>query len=239
MTSMNPPSGEGSKESVSPPEKRLGRRSLIKYALAAGGVVLLGGASYEYYRSYVAVPKRCEACGMAIMPEMEQHLLIRDEATGERVYACCQGCALKLADPVRGCKEYTIQTFCDYFGPERKITINVKDYGNSVTVDPVTARLLLGAKVVKSCANNRFAYNQEAVDGLLKYGFTQFTMAWQQHPLPEGTPVMEIPKATPVLATGGITYVTPSPIMPMIVAVAGALTLGGSLLAYRKLTKNQ
>ncbi len=239
MTSKNQPGGEGSKQTVASPEKRLGRRSLIKYALAAGGVVLLGGASYEYYQSYVAVPKHCEACGMAIMPEMEQHLLIRDELTGQQVYACCQGCALKLADPVRGRKEYTIQTFCDYFGPERKITINVKDHGNSVTVDPVTARLLLGAKVVKSCANNRFAYNQEAVDGLLKKGFTQYTMTWQQHPLPEGTPVMEIPKATPVLANGGITYVAPSPIMPMIIAVAGALTLGGSLLAYRKLTKNQ
>ena len=182
MSHMDQLGGEGSKQIVASPEKRFGRRSLIKYALAAGGVVLLGGASYEYYQNYVAVPKHCEACGMAIMPEMEQHLLIRDELTGQQVYACCQGCALKLADPVRGRKEYTIQTFCDYFGPERKITINVKDHGNSVTVDPVTARLLLGAKVVKSCANNRFAYNQEAVDGLLNKGFTQYTMTWQQHP---------------------------------------------------------
>jgi hypothetical protein len=115
----------------------------------------------------------------------------------------------------------------------------VKDHGNTVSVTPATARLLLGAKIVRSCVNNRFAYNQEAVDGLLRKGYTEYTMTWQQHPLPEGTPVMEIPKATPALANGGITYVAPSQIMPMILGAVGALTLGGSLLAYKKLTKNQ
>jgi len=234
---MNQLGKERSEKSVSPAENKVGRRSFLKYALAAGGVVILGGAGYWYYRDYA--PKRCEACGMEIMPEMEQHLLIRDQSTGQQLYACCQGCALKLADPVRGHKEYTIETFCDYYGPDHKITISVEDYGNNVSVNPATARLLLGAKVVKSCANNRFAYNQDAVDGLLKKGFTEYTMMWQQHPLPEGTPAMEIPKATPTLAKGGITYVAPSPMIPAIVAVAGALTLGGSVLAYRKLTNNQ
>jgi hypothetical protein len=216
-------------------EKRTNRRGFIQYGLAAAGVAFAGGIGYWYYRDYA--PKRCEACGMEIMTASEEHFQIRDQLTEEQLYACCQGCALKLADPERGHKEFTIETYCDYFGPEKKITINVRDYGNSVTVTPTTARLLLGAKVVKSCANNRFAYNQEAVDGLLKNGFSKYTMMWQQHPLPQGTPVMEIPKATPTLAKGGITYVEPSLILPAIVGVAGALTLGGSLLAYRKLTK--
>lgn len=173
---------------------------------------------------------------MNITSEMKQHIQIHD-ANGQRHYACCQGCMLRLLDPKRGHEELTIETFCDCHGPDYKITINAKEYGNLTTVTPNTARLLLGAKVAPSCANNRIAYNQTAVERLLSQGYTSHTMSFQQNPLPPETPVVPIDKAATTLATQkGIAYVPPSPLMPTLLAVVGVVIITGSFMAYRKMS---
>ncbi len=202
---------------------------LIVAAVALFGITTY--ISYEYY----GVP-RCPACGMLITPEMDEHFLIYD-SEGNRLHACCIGCVLRLLDPERGWDELHIETFCDYYGPDFKIIIDIKENGNVVEVTPETARILLGAKIVKSCALNRIAYNQTAVEGLLSNGYTQHTMTYQQTELPEGTPVLTVAEAAPMLANNrGIAYVSPSPLLPIGIAIAGAVILTMSIIAYKKLT---
>jgi len=114
--------------------------------------------------------------------------------------------------------------------------IDAREHGNVVTVVPDTARILLGAMVVKSCANNRIAYNDTAAQALLTHGYSQNTMTYQQHPLPEGTPIMPVPMAAPMLATKmGIAYVPPTPWLIVGFVVVGIVILAGSFAAYKKL----
>ncbi len=206
---------------------------LAAIAVLLVGVVLLGVSGYLYYQ-YYAVP-RCPACGMLITPEIDEHFNIRDDL-GNRLHACCPGCALRLLDPVRGWRNLHIETYCDYYGPKHRIVIDAKDHGAVVTVNPSTARILLGGKVVKGCVNNRIAYNSTAVEGLLREGYTKYTMSWMQVKLPEGTPVMPVDKLAPTIAKDmGIQYVPPSPAMIAGIAIVGIVILVASIVAYRKL----
>jgi hypothetical protein len=212
-------------------KRTFGKTMLAILILAA--VVVFGAAGYLSYQ-YYGIP-RCPACGMLITSEMMEHFVITD-GQGNRLYACCQGCMLRLLDPVRGWEKLHIETFCDWYGPACKIVIDAEEHGNVVTVVPQTARILLGSKVVKSCANNRIAYNDTAVQQLLTHGYSQYTMKFQQHPLPEGTPVLPVPQAANMLATNvGIAYVAPNPWLIVGVVAIGVVILAGSGMAYKRL----
>jgi len=210
----------------------INRMKILFIALLITAVMIFVVAGALYFQQYSIL--RCEACGMNITPEMQQHIRIQD-ANGNRHYACCQACMLRLLDQKRGHEQLTIETFCDYYGPDYKITINAKKHGNLTTVTPDTARILLGAKVVPSCANNRIAWNQTAVEGLLGQGYTSYTMGYQQNPLPPGTPVESIDKLAVMMAQKGISYVAPTPLMPTLLAVVGVVMIAGSFMAYRKM----
>ncbi|MHC1589395.1 MAG: hypothetical protein ACXQTQ_00340 [Candidatus Hecatellaceae archaeon] len=200
-------------------------------------VIMFGVTGYLYYQ-YYGIP-RCPACGMLITPEMDEHFKIYTEGwgKGERVHACCIGCVLRLLDPERGWDELYVETFCDYYGPDHPIRIHVWNHGKSCEVDPPTAKILLGAKITKSCASNRIAYDDEAAKKLLEVGYTKYTMEYQHCSLPEGCPVLPVCKAAPMLAEKvGIAYVPPSPIVPASFAIIGIVILLFSIVMYRRAT---
>jgi hypothetical protein len=200
-------------------------------------VVMFGATGYLYYQ-YYGVP-RCTTCGMLITSEMDEHFKIYTDGwgEGERVHACCIGCALRLLDPERGWSELYIETFCDYYGPDKPIRIHAWNHGKNCEVDPPTAKVLLGAKITKSCTSNRVAYDDEAVKNLLEVGYTEYTMKYQHVSLPEGCPVLPISKAAPMLAGKmGIAYAAPSPIIPAFFAIVGIVILVISVLMYRRVT---
>jgi hypothetical protein len=74
--------------------------------------------------------------------------------------ACCPVCALRLISKYG---ELNITSFCDYNGPSFPITINAKQNGSILTVNPQTAIVILGG----GCTKNRIAYNTAAADALL------------------------------------------------------------------------
>ncbi len=153
--------------------------------------------------TYVYQADICPACGMTITPEMDEHLVITD-GEGNRLHACCIGCALRLLDPVYGWEEVHIKTFCDWYGPDHPITIDAYDYGQRVEFTPDTVKILLGAKATMACRSNRIAYDQTAVDELLKNNYhPENTMSYQRCELPEkGTyPIAPPSKLAPILAS--------------------------------------
>ncbi|HID18379.1 TPA: hypothetical protein EYP27_02440 [Candidatus Bathyarchaeota archaeon] len=208
---------------------------MLVIGLVVVALAMFGVTGYLYYQFY-GIP-RCPACGMLITPEMDEHFKIYTDGwgEGERVHACCIGCVFRLLDPERGWDELYIETFCDYYGPDKPIRIHVWNHGKNCEVDPPTAKVLLGAKIVKSCAVNRIVYDDYAAEKLLKIGYTEHTMKYQHVPLPEGTPVIPPCKCAPMLAEKvGIAYVPPSPIVPVSFAIVGIVILLVSIVMYRR-----
>jgi hypothetical protein len=142
---------------------------------------------------------------------------------------------LRLLDPKKGSSTLHIETYCDYYGPDYKIVIDASKNGNVTTVAPSSAMILLGTKVVASCANNRIVYNKTAADALLSQGFSQYTMKWQQQALPAGTPSMSVASTAVAMAKKGMAYTAPSALVPGILGAFGVLTLLGAVVAYKKL----
>jgi hypothetical protein len=208
------------------------KRKILPIVLLVTAIGILGVSGAVYAQQYSVV--RCEACGMQISPEMQAHIQIKD-AQGNSHYACCQGCMLTLLDPKRGYEQLNITTYCDFYGPSFAISIVAKEHGNLTVTTPSTAVILMGGKIVASCANNRIAYNQTAADELLELGFTANTMIYQQHQLPNGTPVVPVAKAAMMMAAKGITYVPPQPIVPVLLAVVGVGVIAVSVVGYKKL----
>ena len=215
-------------------KSKVGMPKAILVALIVVAVAMFGVTGYFSYQFYGF--DRCPVCGMLITPEMDEHFEIYDE-DGNRVHSCCIGCVFRLLDPVRGWDELHLKTFCDWYGPDYVITIDMYDHGKRVEFTPDTAKAMLGAKVVKSCANNRIAYNQTAVEALLKNGYhPENTMTYQHSALPEGTfPIAPPSKVAPVLAEDpGIAYVPPSTLLLVSFAIIGVVILVATIVAYRK-----
>jgi len=114
----------------------------------------------------------CEACGMVVTADDEFHFKITD-GQGQTRKVECTMCALNL---IKSAETLNIETFCDWYGPNYKITIDSTGYGAQVTVNPDTAMYLYTG----DCENNRIAYNQTAADNL-KTGYSQYTSLLQQH----------------------------------------------------------
>ena len=89
----------------------------------------------------------------------QERFRITDASGGQHV-ACCPICAFKL---IKTYGELNITSFCDYNGPSFPITINTKQYGSVLTVNPQSAQVILGG----GCTKNRLVYNSAAADALL------------------------------------------------------------------------
>ena len=190
--------------------------------LLIASVAVVGVSGYTIYKQ--TSETHCEACGMLVTPEIKQHIVIVD-GSGESHYACCQACMLRLLDPNKGYSTLHIETYCDYYGPEYKITIDSTQNGNNTVTTPDTAVILLGGKVVASCANNRIAYNKTASDRLISDGYSAYTMSWQRNPLPQGTPVIPVAMVAKTMAQKGISYTPPSLTFPLLLGGFGVLVL--------------
>jgi hypothetical protein len=109
---------------------------------------------------------------MVVTADDEFHFKITD-GQGQTRKVECTMCALNL---IKSAETLNIETFCDWYGPNYKITIDSTGYGAQVTVNPDTAMYLYTG----DCENNRIAYNQTAADNL-KTGYSQYTSLLQQH----------------------------------------------------------
>jgi hypothetical protein len=114
----------------------------------------------------------CETCGMVVTADDQFHFKIIDGQNQTRKVECIM-CALNL---IKFAETLHIETFCDWYGPNYKITIDSTGYGAQITVNPDTAMYLYNG----DCENNRIAYNQTAADNL-KTGYSQYTSLLQQH----------------------------------------------------------
>jgi hypothetical protein len=194
-------------------------------------LLLIGTGSYYYY-TYYGTP-RCEACGMIITPEMDANIKMIDLDTNQRVWTCCPGCMLRsvVAHP-----NVHIEALDSWYGTSApKIVIEIRN-GSVVSVTPDTARILLGSKVVKSCANNRIAINETSAALLLQYGWNRDNpLAVFKNELPQGTPVLTVAQALPGLKQIGIQYVPPSAAFLGSIVVIGVVVLIIGILAWKKL----
>ncbi len=174
----------------------------------------------------------CEVCGMTTSPEAQARYLATD-GTGTIHYVECFMCALSLV------KEYNqvhIVTSCDWYGTDYPITLDSKNFGKEVTVDPPTAMFLNGG----SCVINRAAYNQTAADMLLASGYSQFTLSDQHYALPSNTKVTSVLNAA-LEYSGTSTTAEPPQTNTVLIAVAtiGAAVIAGSFLAFRKMKNTE
>jgi len=101
----------------------------------------------------------CEQCGMPVDETGQARFRIVD-SVGQQHVACCPVCALKM---LKTYEELNITSFCDYNGPNYPIIINAKNYGNDVSVSPVSALIIIGG----SCTKNRLVYDDVSADVLL------------------------------------------------------------------------
>jgi hypothetical protein len=109
---------------------------------------------------------------MVVTADDEFHFNITDGQNQTRKVECIM-CALNL---IKFAETLHIETFCDWYGPNYKITIDSTGYGAQVTVNPDTAMYLYNG----DCENNRIAYNQTAAENL-KTDYSQYTSLLQQH----------------------------------------------------------
>jgi hypothetical protein len=103
--------------------------------------------------------KPCDSCGMTVDATGQARFRIFD-GLGVQHVACCPVCALKL---IKTYGELTITSFCDYNGQNYPITINAKQFGSVLTVNPQNALIILGG----GCLKNRLVYDVAAADALL------------------------------------------------------------------------
>ena len=173
----------------------------------------------------------CETCGMVVTADDELHFKITDGQNQTRKVECIM-CALNL---IKFAETLHIETFCDWYGPNYKITIDSTGYGAQVTVNPDTAMYLY----VGDCENNRIAYNQTAADNL-KTGYSQYTSLLQQHDWSTIPDIIPITRALDLYVkndTLDTTFPT-AEIVVASIAVAIALVGVGVYLKSKKQSSN-
>ena len=171
--------------------------------------------------------KPCETCTMTVGSDAMKHLKVTD-ANGTRHYVECIGCALKL---LKTYDTIHIETYCDWYGPNYLITVDISQHGAVTTVSPSTTLLLMGG----GCTGNRIAYNQTAADALLANGFSQYTMMMKQ-PLPANTNTTTISNRALTFAETETNQNSPqSPLVLILLGVIGFVVIVGVIVAYKKL----
>ncbi|MDI9644216.1 MAG: hypothetical protein QFX35_03220 [Candidatus Verstraetearchaeota archaeon] len=206
-----------------------------KYVVPALFVVvaaaILGASGYLYYL-YYATP-RCEVCGMLITPEMERNIVLTDVDTGRRIWTCCPGCMLRS---VAAHPNVNIDVLDSWYGSSAEtIHIEIRN-GSVVSVSPESTRILLGSKIVPSCANNRIAINETSAELLRAHGWNpENPLSVFKNELPEGTPALTVAAALEGLKAKGISYQPPSMVFVGGIALVGVVILATGILAWRKL----
>jgi hypothetical protein len=128
----------------------------VLYFLFFSALIISGSFALTYGQ---ADTKPCDSCGMSVDATGQERFKILD-STNQQHVACCPVCALKL---VKTYGELKITSYCDYNGPSSPITINAKQYGSVLTVNPPNALVILGG----GCAKNRLVINAASADALL------------------------------------------------------------------------
>ena len=174
--------------------------------------------------------KPCETCPMQVTPEEMTHFKVTD-GNGTVHNIDCFTCAMKLISKYA---QLHIESYCDCYGPDYKITVDVKQNGKVVTVNPQTAIYLTGG----GCTGNRVAYNQTAADTLISKGYTKYTILMQQQALPAKTNATSISAAAMTYLLASTTAQNPqvSLLLP-VVAVVSLAIVAVVLIAYKKLFK--
>jgi hypothetical protein len=173
----------------------------------------------------------CETCGMVVTADDELHFKITDGQNQTRKVECIM-CALNL---IKFAETLHIETFCDWYGHNCKITIDSTEYGAQVIVNPDTTMYLY----VGDCENNRIAYNQTAADNL-KTGYSQYTSLLQQHDWSTTPDVIPITQALDLYVKKDTLYTIfpTAEIIVASVAVAVALIGVGVYLKSKKPSSN-
>jgi hypothetical protein len=171
----------------------------------------------------------CETCPMTVGADAQDHLKVFD-GNGTRHWVECIGCALKL---LKTCDTLHIETYCDWYGPNYTVTIDISEHGKVTTVTPDTALLLIGG----GCTGNRVAYNQTAADSLLANGYSQYTMTMMQQTLPANTNTTSFPAKALTFTIADTAQPSSQPLMLALIAVVGIAVIAGSLIAFKKLKK--
>jgi len=202
------------------------RKKNLSVIVATLAIVLsLIGTALAQTESYT-----CETCPMTVGPDALDHLKVTD-ASGVRHYVECMGCALKL---LKTSETIHIETYCDWYGPEYKITADISQHGAVTTVNPESALLLVGG----GCTGNRVAYNQTAADALLANGFSEYTMMMMKQPLPDNTNVTTVSKKALTFAAAETTTEPPqSPFVPIALGIVAAAVVIAAIVAYKKLKR--
>jgi hypothetical protein len=165
---------------------------------------------------------------MMVNAEAQNHLIVYD-GEGNRHYVECIGCALKL---LKTCDTLHIETYCDWYGPDYKIVVEITGNGTTTIVDPSTATTLIGG----GCTGNRVAYNQTAADALLANGFSQYTMTMMQQALPANTNMTTITARALTFAGNQEEQPAPqSPLLWILLAAVGIVVIVVSVIAFKKI----
>jgi hypothetical protein len=177
--------------------------------------------------STTGVKLQCETCGMDVTSDSQTRYKATD-GTGNIHYVECSMCALQL---VNNYETLHIQTYCDWYGLNYPITIDTSNYGAKVIVSPSTAIFLRGG----SCVTARVAYNQTAADNLLSNGFSQNTSPEQRYALPTTTQVKLVDDAISTWYAKADVTSAPTSLTLAVALVIGAVIIGGSLIAFKKI----
>jgi hypothetical protein len=173
----------------------------------------------------------CETCTMKVGTQAQNHLQVYD-GNGTRHWVECIGCALKLLNTY---DTIHIQTYCDWYGPNATITIDISQHGKETTVTPTTSLLLIGG----GCTGNRVAYNQTAAENLLANGYSQYTMMMMQQPLPSNTNITSFPARALIFNQPKIAPESTNYNVPIIIGVVGVIVIVLCVFGYKKLLKRE
>jgi hypothetical protein len=171
---------------------------------------------------------------MMVSPEAQARYVVTDQS-GTVHYVECFMCALRLVSEY---SQLHIVTSCDWYGPNYTITVDSKNFGKEITVNPPDAIFLNGG----SCVINRAAYNQTAADALLANGYSEYTLTDQRYALPSNTVVASVQNAAleyGQASTNGSSQTSQTSAVLIAVAAIGAAVVAGSILAFRKLKNPQ
>jgi hypothetical protein len=172
----------------------------------------------------------CETCPMLVDAEAQDHFKVYD-VNGDRHWVECIGCALKL---LKTYDTLHIETYCDWYGPNYPIIIDISDQGAKTTVTPDTALTLMGG----GCTGNRMAYNQTAADNLLSNGYSQYTMTMMKQSLPVNTNTTTVQqRALTFVASSTTEAPDQNPMLLVAIAVVGVAVILGGIVAFKKIKK--
>ncbi len=176
----------------------------------------------------VLTTKSCEVCGMDVtLADQVKYQIV--DGNGTAHYAECYMCALRIVNKYN---DVNITTYCDWYGPNKTITVHSTNYGSQITVTPSTAMFLNGG----SCVINRVAYDQTAANNLLANGYSsQYTLPEQCYPMPTGTNVTSVKDAALSFAQKPSTPASIPTALIVIAGIAAVVIVVGAVVAFKKL----